>query len=72
MSDARLLLLVARYPHPVALARRVRDGSLFPALRRLEERGMLSRRKGQYRLTRRGREELAMTRALFRLVTRTA
>jgi DNA-binding PadR family transcriptional regulator len=67
MSEARLLSLVERYPHPTALARRARDGSLFVGLRRLEAHGLLTRRCGQYRLTRRGRDELALLRALVRL-----
>ena len=70
LSEARLLHLVAEYPHPTALARRVRDASMFPALRRLEARGFLRRRAGQYRLTRRGCDELAFARALARLVAR--
>jgi DNA-binding PadR family transcriptional regulator len=68
MSDARVLFLVTQYPHPTALARRVRDGSVFVALRRLEACGLLRRRHGQYRLTRRGERELALTRALVRLI----
>lgn len=68
MSEARLLSLVERYPHPTALARRVREASLFAGLRRLEARGFLTRRRGQYRLTRRGRDELALVRALARLI----
>ncbi|HWJ30957.1 MAG TPA: hypothetical protein VNR59_01340 [Gaiellaceae bacterium] len=67
MSEARLLFLVERYPHPTALARRARDRSLFVGLRRLEARGLLTRRRGQYRLTRRGRNELALLRAVARL-----
>jgi hypothetical protein len=67
MSDARLLVLVRQYPHPTALARRVRDASLFVALRCLETRGLLRRGEGQYRLTRRGENELALTAALVRL-----
>jgi len=35
MSEARLLLLVMRYPHPSALARHARDGSVFAGVRRL-------------------------------------
>jgi DNA-binding PadR family transcriptional regulator len=70
MSEARVLSLVAQYPHRTALARRARDGSLFPALRHLEARGFVWRQRDRYRLTRRGREELAMTSALVRLVTR--
>jgi len=67
MSEARLLLLVEQYPHPTALARRVRDGSLFVGLRRLEAHGYLSRRRGLYHLTRRGRDELASLQRLVRL-----
>jgi DNA-binding PadR family transcriptional regulator len=67
MSEARLLSLVERYPHPTALARRAHDGSLFTGLRRLEACGLLTRRRGQYRLTRRGRDELALVRAIARL-----
>jgi hypothetical protein len=47
MSEARLLSMVERYPHPTALARRVRDDSLFVGLRRLEANGFLTRRRGQ-------------------------
>src|SRR5439155_25129828 len=70
MSEARLLGLVMRHPHPAALARRVRNGSLFAALRHLEDRGLVTRRRGLYRLTRRGQYELWMARAVARLVTR--
>lgn len=70
MSEARLLWSVQRYPHPTALARHVRDGSVFGALRRMEARGLVRRKRGEYRLTKRGRDELAMTRALARLVAR--
>jgi DNA-binding PadR family transcriptional regulator len=72
MAEARLLSLVLRYPHPTALARRADDGGVFAALRRLEARGLVTRRCGLYRVTRRGREELAMARAVARLVARTA
>jgi DNA-binding MarR family transcriptional regulator len=67
MSEARLLSLVTMYPHPTALARRLRDGSAFAGLRRLEARGYIRRRRGLYCLTIRGRDELAMTIALLRL-----
>jgi hypothetical protein len=70
MSETRVLFLVAQSPHPVAIARRARDSSLFPVLRGLESRGLLYHRQGLYRLTRRGRDELAMTRALIRLSSR--
>jgi DNA-binding PadR family transcriptional regulator len=72
MSEVRLLALVSRYPHPTALARNVQDGTLFPVLRSLECRGLVSRHRGHYRLTRRGLDELAMARAIARLVTRAA
>jgi DNA-binding MarR family transcriptional regulator len=71
MSEARILALVARYPHPTTLARRTRDGSVFAAVRRLEAAGLVRRRHGQYRLTLRGRDELELTRSLVRLVART-
>jgi DNA-binding PadR family transcriptional regulator len=67
MSEAWMLSLVARYPHTSALARHVRDGAVFVALRRLEARGLVWRRRDVYRLTKRGRGELEMTRLLARL-----
>jgi DNA-binding PadR family transcriptional regulator len=70
MSEAGVLTLVSRYPQPTAVARRMRDGSLFVVLRRLEAAGLVRRQQGQYRLTQRGRNELVMTRALARLVAR--
>jgi DNA-binding PadR family transcriptional regulator len=70
MSEAWALFLVARYPDPIALARRARDGSVFPALRHLEAHGYVRRQQGLYRLTRQGWDELAMTCALMRLATR--
>jgi predicted transcriptional regulator len=68
MSEAWPLSLIKRYPHPAALARHARDGSVFPAIRRLEARGLLRRKPDRYLLTQRGRAELAMTHALIRLV----
>jgi Mn-dependent DtxR family transcriptional regulator len=71
MSEAAVLRLVASYPDARALARHLRDSSGFVVLRRLEDRGLVTRRRpGLYRLTRCGRSELAMTHALARLVTR--
>lgn len=67
MSEARLLWLVFRYPNPTALARKVHDGAMFPGLRTLETRGLITRRRDRYRLTRQGRDALAMTHALSRL-----
>jgi len=71
MSEARLLSLVARYPHRTALARHLRDGSILAAVSRLEARGLVTRRQEVYRLTRHGKVEFAMTRALARLIVRT-
>jgi DNA-binding PadR family transcriptional regulator len=70
MSEARLLSLVARYPHRRALARHARDGSFFPTLRRLEAHGAIRRQRELYRLTRRGREQLDATRSVALLVVR--
>jgi DNA-binding PadR family transcriptional regulator len=70
MSEARLLSLVVRYPHPTALARRVRDRTLFDGLRRLEAEGLVRKRRGLYRLTRQGRRELATTTLLVGLLAR--
>ena len=70
MSEAWVLSLVERYPHPTALARHAPDGRVFATLCGLEARGFLRRGRDRYRLTRRGREELAMTRALVRLTLR--
>ena len=72
MLETRLLALVLRNPHPSALARKVRDGSVFPALRQLENRGLLMRRRGLYRLTARGRRELSMAQAVAKLIARSA
>jgi predicted transcriptional regulator len=68
MSEARLLFLVFRYPHRTALARRVRDGSVFAALRRLEALGLVWRQRDQYRLTKDGKAELEVNNALTRLL----
>lgn len=66
MSEARLLVLVDRYPQPVALARRV-GAQLFPALRRLEADGLVTTHHGLYRVTHRGHNELALQLALTRI-----
>jgi hypothetical protein len=71
MSEARLLWLVFRYPHPTGLARKVQDGIVFSGLRSLECRGLITRQSDHYRLTRRGRDALTMTCAIVRLVSRT-
>ena len=70
MSEALLSSLVSRYPHPTALARKVQNGAVFAGLRSLECRGFVKRYRDHYRLTRRGRDELAMAFAIARLVWR--
>ena len=70
MTEARLLSLVSRYPHATALLRHARDRSVFAGLRRLERKGLVWRQGGHYRLTRSGRSELAMSRAVSRLTAR--
>jgi DNA-binding PadR family transcriptional regulator len=68
MSEAGLLALVTRYAQPSALARRAGTESIFPALRRLECDGLVTRRRGTYRLTQRGRNELGLQVALTRAI----
>jgi hypothetical protein len=70
MSEAVLLRLVRRYPHPTALARNAAGAPLFPALRRLERAGLVTRRRGLFRLTARGRAELAFEFELGRCIAR--
>jgi hypothetical protein len=70
MSEGDVLALVESYPHPSALARHMRDETLFPVLLRLEGRGLVRSRGGLYRLTGRGRDELAAVQSLRRLVAR--
>jgi DNA-binding PadR family transcriptional regulator len=70
MSEVWLLSLVERYPNRTALAQRAHDTSLFAALQGLEARGLLWRKQDRYRLTRRGRDELALARSLIRLPLR--
>jgi hypothetical protein len=64
MPEAVLLRLLSRYPHPTALARLAAGTPFHPALRRLEHDGLVTRRRGLYRLTVRGRRELALELAL--------
>jgi len=70
MTEARLLSLVASNPHPTALARSVRDGSVLAAVRYLELGGLVTRRRGLYRLTAHGRNELRWSRSLTDLLVR--
>jgi DNA-binding PadR family transcriptional regulator len=65
-----LLRLLWRYPHPAALARNAPGTQLFPVLRRLECAGLVTRRRGLYRLTARGKRELALELELGRAVAR--
>jgi hypothetical protein len=64
VSESALLRLVAAHPHPAALARRSQGAPLFTGLRRLERAGLVVRRRGLYRVTARGRSELALDRAI--------
>jgi hypothetical protein len=70
MSEVWLLSMVFRYPYPKALARKTRNGAVIAGLRSLERRGLAKRYRDHYRLTRRGRHELAMALAISRLVWR--
>ena len=57
-------MTICPYPNLTALARKVQDGAVFAALRSLEGRGFVTRYRDDYRLTRRGRDELAMACAI--------
>jgi hypothetical protein len=70
MSEVWLLSLVSMHPHQRALARKAQKAGVFPGLRSLERRGLVTCYRDQYRLTRRGRDELAMAYAISRLVWR--
>jgi DNA-binding PadR family transcriptional regulator len=65
-----MLSMVFRYPHPRALARKAHNGAVITGLRSLERRGFVRRYRDHYRLTHRGRDELAMACAITRLVWR--
>src|SRR5579871_6879157 len=70
MSEAWLLSMVFRYPHPKALLRKAQNKAVIAGLRSLERRGFVKRYRDHYRLTHRGRDELAMACAITRLVRR--
>lgn len=70
MSEAWLLSMVFRYPHPQALARKAQNGAVVVGLRSLERRGFVKRYRDRYRLTQRGRDELAMACSIARLAWR--
>jgi hypothetical protein len=57
-------------PPTEALARSAQNGAVIAGLRSLERRGLVKRYRDHYRLTRRGRNELAMALAISRLVWR--
>jgi DNA-binding PadR family transcriptional regulator len=64
MSEAMLLSLLLRYPHPVAIARRVSGATLHLGLKQLESEGLVRRRGGVYRVTDCGRRALEFNRDL--------
>jgi predicted transcriptional regulator len=70
MSEAWLLSMVFRYPRPKALARKAQNGAVIAGMRSLVRRGFVTRSRDNYRLTRRGRDELAMACAIARLAWR--
>jgi hypothetical protein len=70
MSESVLLSLLMRYPHPVAIARRVRAPVLREGLEHFEKAGLVVRRGGLYRVTDRGRRALALDHAVQRSVQR--
>jgi len=70
ISEVVLLRLLSRYSHPAALTRIAGGAAVFPVLRRLERDCLVSRRRGLYRLTVRGRSELELQPALARSVDR--
>ena len=53
MSEAALLSLLLRYPHPKAVLRRVGGATLSLGLPRLERAGLVTRRRGLFVVTRR-------------------
>ena len=64
MSEAALLSLILRYPHPVAIARRVGGATMCIGVKRLETHGFVARRGGLYRVTGSGRDALRFQRLL--------
>jgi hypothetical protein len=64
MTEAALLSLLLRHPHPAAIARRVNASTLHEGLSRLEHAGLLSRGRAAYRVTARGRAALELHQAL--------
>jgi hypothetical protein len=70
MSESALLRLVVRYPHRVAIARRVNGVALNDGIRRLERAGLVVRRRDVYRVTKSGRTTLEFDHALHMVVRR--
>jgi hypothetical protein len=64
MTEAALLSLLLRHPHPAAIARRVNASTLHEGISRLERAGLLSRGRAAYRVTARGRSALELQQAL--------
>jgi hypothetical protein len=70
MSEAALLSLLLRYPHPKAVLRRVGGATLSLGLPRLERAGLVTRRRGLFVVTRRGRNVLELDQAVRACVGR--
>jgi hypothetical protein len=66
MSEEALLTLLLRYPHAVAISRRVSGATLKIGVERLESCGLVSRRGGLYRVTSRGIGALRLNQSLRR------
>jgi hypothetical protein len=64
MTEATLLSLLLRHPHPAAIARRVNASILHEGIARLEGAGLLTRGRAAYRVTARGRSALDLHQAL--------
>jgi hypothetical protein len=70
MTEAALLSLLLRHPHPAAIARRVNATTLHEGISRLERAGLLTRGRAAYRVTARGRSALELHQALEMSVRR--
>ena len=70
IRDRKLVLLFGQRSFEKEHSGKI-DGAVFAGLRSLESRGFVTRSRDHYRLTRRGRDELAMACAIARLVART-
>jgi Mn-dependent DtxR family transcriptional regulator len=70
MSEGVLLALLARYPHRVAIARRVSATALQEGVPRLERAGLVVGERETYRVTARGRRALEFDRRLRATIRR--